>query len=141
VAGADLTRQGFAFRREQTWLFSVSSPVKMLCLILALLAGNAAAGTNGIVRPLTVTNDPTVRSLKLSPLAPKLVLTNYTPSVSGPRFPPPGVYETAPYSCIVIVPGLPADYRFLRPPAYAGPPMPAVQPELRFIPRAPRKNP
>ena len=50
--------------------------------------------------------------------------------------PAPGVYETAPYTCMVIVPGAHPDDSSVHW-SGAGPSrMPVVKPELRFIPRA-----
>lgn len=68
-----------------------------------------------------------------------LVLSN---RVGGPNHPapvPPGVCETAPYSCIVVVPGPhPDDCCILNP--GGGSPMPIIRPDLQFIPRGQAKK-
>jgi len=56
-----------------------------------------------------------------------------------PRTLPPGIYETAPYSCIVVVPGPHADDRCVLVPSSRGFPTPVIRPGLQFIPRIPRK--
>ena len=47
----------------------------------------------------------------------------------------PGVYETKPYSCIVVVPGPHPDDIALVPPPAGAEAMPTVKPDLQFIPR------
>ncbi len=47
----------------------------------------------------------------------------------------PGVYETAPCSCIVVVPGPQLDDRCIINPSGGDSSMPIVRPDLRFIPR------
>ncbi len=50
----------------------------------------------------------------------------------------PGIYETTPYTCIVVVPGGHPDDKMIRRAPSANtvtPGMPIVKPELRFIPR------
>jgi hypothetical protein len=51
----------------------------------------------------------------------------------------PGIYETAPYSCLVNVPGAQEDEKALIAPRGAAPPMPVVKPELQFTPWSPGK--
>ncbi|HOC55072.1 MAG TPA: hypothetical protein PKI20_05590 [Verrucomicrobiota bacterium] len=56
---------------------------------------------------------------------------------AGPFAPPgipAGVYKTAPYSCIVVVPGACRDDQSVITPKEGSVPMPRVEPELRFIP-------
>ena len=52
----------------------------------------------------------------------------------------PGIYETAPYACIVVVPPPHADDRAVIDPGgrVASMPMITVEPQLRLIPRKPR---
>ncbi len=56
---------------------------------------------------------------------------------------PPGVYETAPFTGIVVVPSPQIDDKMMLAMKGASkgtlPSMPTVQPELRLIPRAPKK--
>lgn len=47
----------------------------------------------------------------------------------------PGVYETWPYTCIVVVPGPHPDDKSMVPSTGDG--MPVIKPDLRFIPRKP----
>ena len=47
--------------------------------------------------------------------------------------PAPGIYKTAPYTCIVIVPGPHPDDQAVKPVGPA-PPMPTIEPKLEFIP-------
>jgi hypothetical protein len=77
------------------------------------------------------------------------VMRNPSPSVlvlpagksPAPPVLKPGVYETAPYSCIVVVPGLHPDDRALigsdSGNNYSA--MPIIRPDLQFIPRSPGK--
>ena len=51
--------------------------------------------------------------------------------------PPPGVYKTAPYSCIVVVPGLHPDDRCIVNPGESDSSMPILKPDLQFIPLHP----
>jgi hypothetical protein len=51
-----------------------------------------------------------------------------------PSLPTPGVYKTAPFTCIVVVPGKHADDRSVVKPTEVDSAMPVVKPELRFIP-------
>ncbi len=53
------------------------------------------------------------------------------------RFPSPGVYESAPYTCIVVVPAGHVDDRSLVAPAEVDPKMPVKKPDLQLIPRSP----
>jgi len=53
---------------------------------------------------------------------------------SSPSLPIPGAYKTAPYACIVIVPGKNPDDHSVVEPAERGSAMPVIKPELRFIP-------
>jgi hypothetical protein len=48
--------------------------------------------------------------------------------------PKPGVYKTVPYACIVIAPGKSPDDKIAVRPAERGSAMPAIKPELHFIP-------
>jgi hypothetical protein len=65
--------------------------------------------------------------------------TNRAPVYPNKGAPPashlaPGVYETKPYTCIVVVPGATSDDKM----AHSGggtPAMPAIKPDLQFIPR------
>ena len=66
-----------------------------------------------------------------------LGLTNRAPSVVSPTRVPPGVYRTAPYSCIVVVPGPNLDDRFIVNPGGGSLSMPTIKPDLRFIPLNP----
>lgn len=47
---------------------------------------------------------------------------------------PPGLYKTAPYSCLVLVPGSHLDEAAVRRPPGDGSRMPIVKPDLQFIP-------
>ena len=49
----------------------------------------------------------------------------------------PGVYKTAPYSCLVVVPGPLADDQCIVNPGANPSAMPMVTPELRFLPWGP----
>jgi len=53
-----------------------------------------------------------------------------------PLVPGPGIYKTAPYTCIVVVPGGHPDDKMIHPRG-TPPSMPTVQPDLRFIPLKP----
>ena len=53
---------------------------------------------------------------------------------SAPPIIPPGVYKTAPYSCIVVVPGPQLDDKCIVNPGGGNSPMPIIKPDLRFIP-------
>jgi hypothetical protein len=60
-------------------------------------------------------------------------------NVNPPSWPlAPGVYKTAPFACIVIVPGKNPDDRCVIVPGECDPRMPVVKPELRFIPLNPK---
>jgi hypothetical protein len=48
--------------------------------------------------------------------------------------PIPGVYKTTPYACIVIVPGKNPDDHCVVRPSENGDAMPAIKPDLRFVP-------
>src|ERR1041384_8548414 len=67
-----------------------------------------------------------VRNLKMGELA--------AIAKSLPSLPTPDVYRTAPYACIVIVPGKNPDDRSVVKPAEVDSAMPVIKPELRFIP-------
>ncbi len=58
-----------------------------------------------------------------------------TRHASPPR-PPPGVYEAAPFTCIVVVPGAHPDDRCVVGAPNVDPNMPMAKPELRLIPRS-----
>ena len=58
---------------------------------------------------------------------------------SAPPALPPGVYRTAPYSCIVVVPGPQLDNKCIINPGGGNSPMPIIKPELHFIPWGPAK--
>ena len=51
--------------------------------------------------------------------------------------PPPGVYKTAPYTCIVVVPGPHRDDQCVVNPGESDSSMPIVKPDLQFIPLHP----
>ena len=58
-----------------------------------------------------------------------------TSNVNPPSSPlTPGVYKTAPFACIVIVPGKNPDDRCVVVPAECDSRMPVLKPELRFTP-------
>jgi hypothetical protein len=61
-------------------------------------------------------------------------------SKPAPARPEPGVYETAPFTGIVVVPGPHPDDRMVVRLGAFQPSMPNVQPELRFIPRGSGKK-
>ncbi len=69
-----------------------------------------------------------------------LVLSNRVLVPTAPAMVPPGVYETGPYSCIVVVPGPHADDCSIINPGGGGYSMPIGRPDLRFVPRAREKN-
>ena len=50
----------------------------------------------------------------------------------------PGIYETEPYTCIIIVPGEHPDDRMAIHPPDPAPNMPVLKPDLRFIPVQPK---
>ncbi len=52
----------------------------------------------------------------------------------APGSPRPGVYRTAPYTCIVIVPGAHPDDKSIITPSAPVAKMPMIKPELKFIP-------
>ena len=80
---------------------------------------------------------PGQRTVMKYPL--QLVLVPPARNSPVPPAPKPGVYETAPFSCIVLVPGPHPDDRAIigsdRGNNYSA--MPIVRPDLRFIPRSP----
>ena len=84
-----------------------------------------------------LTNGPAARTPKVRPIAPKVVPSVNRLFAQRPALPAPGIYETAPFTCIVVVLGPHPDDRSVRSPAVA-PFMPTVRPGMRFIPRAPR---
>lgn len=57
--------------------------------------------------------------------------------------PKPGLYKTAPYACIVLVPGPHADDQMVLGPKASDPSkpseMPTIKPDLEFIPWSPKK--
>ena len=67
------------------------------------------------------------------------------PQSARPRRPaspgqlPAGVYKTAPYSCIVVVPGPHPDDRTIVNPRGGDSAMPIIKPDLQFIPLRPAK--
>jgi len=67
------------------------------------------------------------------------------PQSARPRRPaspdqlPAGVYRTAPYSCIVLVPGPHPDDRAIVNPRGGDSAMPIIKPDLQFIPLRPAK--
>ncbi len=58
---------------------------------------------------------------------------------SAPPIIPPGVYKTAPYCCIVVVPGPQLDDKCIVNPGGGNSPMPVVKPDVQFIPWGPAK--
>jgi hypothetical protein len=60
-------------------------------------------------------------------------------SQAAPAIIPPGVYRTAPYSCIVVVPGPQLDDKCIVNPGGGNDPMPIIKPDLQFIPWGPAK--
>ena len=66
--------------------------------------------------------------LKMGELA---AITKPAPSLPIPTA---GVYKTAPFACIVVVPGKHADDRSVLKPTEVDSAMPVIKPELRFIP-------
>jgi hypothetical protein len=85
-----------------------------------------------------LTNAPPSLALKQNKsLAPAMT---YVPTNNWPALKPgsplaPGIYATAPYSMVVVVPGPTRDDKAVKDPGPVVPPMPTVRPELRFIPR------
>jgi hypothetical protein len=57
---------------------------------------------------------------------------------SGSNLPPPGVYESSPYTCIVVVPDTHLDEACLISPRGPQPFMPTLKPDVRLIPRTPK---
>jgi hypothetical protein len=51
----------------------------------------------------------------------------------------PGVYEAAPFTCIVVVPDQNIDPDFVVSPGVVSSAMPVFRPELRLVPRHPSK--
>ena len=58
---------------------------------------------------------------------------------SAPSAVPPGVYRTAPYNCIVVIPGPQLDDKCIVNPGGGNDPMPVIKPDLQFIPWSPAK--
>jgi hypothetical protein len=83
---------------------------------------------------------PWVPTNSLGPISNLWVLPRHPPSFARGARPgepgsvPPGVYESEPYTCIVVVPGPQWDDRCLVPGGAAIEPMPVVKPELRLVP-------
>jgi hypothetical protein len=126
-----------AFNWEQARLSSVQQNVKTQFLALAFLAGVTVAWAGDPVPARNVTNGPAAQNPKVRPVAPEVAPSVNRLFAQRPALPAPGIYETAPFTCIVVVPGPHPDDRCIRSPA-VGPFMPTVRPDLRFIPRAPR---
>ena len=78
---------------------------------------------------------PPIAPLGIPPGLQGLVFTNQAFLPGALAMVPPGVYETAPYSCIVVVPGPHPDDECVRRPRGGHYSMPIVKPDLRFIPR------
>jgi hypothetical protein len=108
----------------------------------AAVAGQSSLRALRPVTPLPGTNRPNNRAAtnslpKSAPLAPNwtLILTNHPgrgTNVSTALL--PGVYETAPYTCIVVVPEKHVDDSIFVAPTESVTRMPVVKPELQFIP-------
>jgi hypothetical protein len=81
-----------------------------------------------------------VFALKPAVKAHTIAPSNRLYRASPPRSIPPGVYTTAPYSCIVVVPGPHPDDRCIVGPGGGDSSMPIIKPDLRFIPLHPRKK-
>lgn len=75
---------------------------------------------------------------------PPLILNLTPPSrrLGGKGMPAPGVYETKPFACIVVVPGPFPDDKMAKGRYGSDAPlaMPSIEPDLRFIPRNPAKR-
>ena len=70
-----------------------------------------------------------------------LLRSNSIALPSAPTNIPPGVYKTAPYSCIVVVPGPHPDDKCIVNPGPWDSSMPIVKPDLQFIPLDPLPPP
>jgi hypothetical protein len=122
-----------------------STGVTALLFGVCAVLGQSASSTNLVLAMPTKPNQVITRQLKAG--APTtLALQLKAPTGLPPGKSPvplqlkPGVYETAPYTCIVIVPPPHLDDQSI---VGAGPStlhdgleMPTIQPNLQFIPRA-----
>ena len=125
-----------------------------------LLTVSLACAQSAIIPNLPPSAAATIKQTNATRQAPLLVyfggkagqrsvMTNPSPSVlvlpigksPAPSQLKPGVYETAPYSCIVVVPGLHPDDRALIASDsgnnYSA--MPIIRPDLQFTARSPAK--
>jgi hypothetical protein len=100
--------------------------MKPALLIVCLLAAFLACVTPSVPAPVS---DPATPLAKEPTVVGPLTRTNAVP---------PGIYESAPFTCIVLVPDHHMDPHFVVPPRM--PPsasaMPVIQPEMRLIPRS-----
>jgi hypothetical protein len=125
--------------------------VKAIVFILGTLAGSAVLAAPPPVSVSSLhafpgaSNQPpvvlfnTTNRLQLHSF-PYRVLTNAPKALAAGRSSPgtltPGVYETAPYTCIVVVPKEHPDKMAVGRGAEQAIEMPTVMPDLRFIPRS-----
>ena len=100
------------------------------------------AQTNVILIPSPAGNSPF--PVVPPPRKPQLKHQTFPPTVrlhspAAPPIIPPGVYKTAPYSCIVVVPGPQLDDKCIVNPGGGNSRMPIIKPDLHFIPWGPAK--
>src|SRR2546425_7211636 len=101
-----------------------------------------AVRTNAVSMPLPAPG--VVQSSKFKVQGSRFAVPNFLPSSvfhpqlwpSSPPRPQPGIYETAPYTSIVVVPGPHPDDRMIVGLGGGQSSMPVAQPELRLIPRS-----
>jgi hypothetical protein len=105
--------------------------VRLTALILIVLVGPAISSAWGWEQTTSLTESPLARPGRWT----------VERKLASPKVLKPGIYETAPYTCIVIVPRPHVDDRAIVGPRGRVPSMPiiTVRPELRFVPRSQRK--
>jgi len=104
--------------------------VNLKSVFLLAMLGSAVSGESGWGQNSRTSKSPLSRS------GPRVVQREL-PSAPVLK---PGIYQTAPYTCIVVVPPPHADDRAVIDPGgrVSSMPMITVEPQLRFIPRKPR---
>jgi hypothetical protein len=106
-----------------------------------LYSGVAAAWLCGGAGVAGTTNSTQIAYFVPGPISGGHSTNRIVPVISRPASPAqlaPGVYETKPYTCIVVVPGVHPDDKMSKggpSVAPSEPWMPAVKPDLHFVPR------